>query len=134
MLNLYGLDWIRTLSNVSVDEKVCYFTKTLLNIIHNFVSLERIICDGKDPPRINNEIKKLINEKNSASKLYCSFNRDLFLFEKIKVLQNQFNMSIENSMQRYYSKFSSKLANPTTSSKTHWSIFKIFLNDKKVLV
>ena len=43
-------DWIRTLSNVSVDEKVFYFTKTLRDIIHNFISLERIICDDRDPP------------------------------------------------------------------------------------
>ena len=61
-------DWIRALSNVTVDEKVCYFTKTLLNIIHNFIPNEIIVCGDRDPPWINNEIKKLINEKNSAYK------------------------------------------------------------------
>ena len=59
-------DWTRSLSNVSVDEKVCYFTKTPLNITHDFIQHGRIICDGRDPPWINNEIKKLINEKNPA--------------------------------------------------------------------
>ena len=43
---------------------------------------ERIICDDKNPPCINKEIKKLINEKNSAYRSYCSFNRNAFLFEK----------------------------------------------------
>ena len=33
-------DWIRALSNVSVDEKVYYFNETLLNIIHNFIPHE----------------------------------------------------------------------------------------------
>ena len=30
-------DWVRALSNVNVDEKVYFFTKTLLNIIQNFI-------------------------------------------------------------------------------------------------
>ena len=81
-----------------------------------------IVCDDRDPPWINNEIKKLINEKNSAYKLCCCFNRDVFIFEKSKVLQNQLNASIEYSKQRHYSKLSSKLANPATSSKTYWFI------------
>ena len=29
-------DWTRALSNVIIDKKICYFTETLLNIIHNF--------------------------------------------------------------------------------------------------
>ena len=77
---------------------------------------------------MNNKIKKLINEKNSGYKSYCRFNRDVFLFEKFKFIHNQLSVSIENSMQRYYS---SKLANPATNSKTYWSIFKIFLSNKK---
>ena len=39
---------IRALSSGSVNEKN-YFTKTLLNIIHYFISQERIICDDRDP-------------------------------------------------------------------------------------
>ena len=105
---------MRALSNVSVDKKVCYFTKTLINVIHNFIPHERVVCEDRDPPWINKEIKKLINEKNSAYKSYTLFNRDVFLFE-LKFLQNQLNVSIENSKQRYYSKLTSKLANPDTS-------------------
>ena len=117
-------DWTRTVSNISIDKKVCYFTETLLNIIHNFVSHERIVCDNRDPPWMNGEIKNFINEKNLAYKSYCLFNRDVFLFEKFKFLQNQLNVSIENSKQTYNSKLASKLVNPATSSKTYWSILK----------
>ena len=124
--------WIRALSNVSVEEKVCYLTETLLNIIHNFMPHERIVCDDQDPPWINKEIKILINEKNSAYKSYYRFNRNVLLFEKFKVLQSQLNVSIENSKQRYYSKLSSNLATPAASSKTFWSILKTFLNNKKI--
>ena len=53
-------DWLRTLSSVNVDEKVYFFTKALLNIIQNFIPHETIICDERDPPWINKEIKKLM--------------------------------------------------------------------------
>ena len=55
----------------------------------------------------------------------------MFLFEKFRFLQNQLNVSIENSKQTYYSKLAGKLANPATSSKMYWSILKTFLNNKK---
>ena len=81
-------DWIRALSKVSIDKKVCYFTETLLNIIHNFIPHERIVWENRDPPWMNNKIKQLINEKNLAYKSYWHFNRDVFLLEKFKFLQN----------------------------------------------
>ena len=49
-------DWLRALSNVNVDEKVYFFTKTLLNVIQIFIPHETIICDNRDPPWVNKEI------------------------------------------------------------------------------
>ena len=43
-------DRLRALSNVNVDEKVYFFTKTLLNIIQNFIRHETIVCDDRGPP------------------------------------------------------------------------------------
>ena len=56
----------------------------------------------------------------------------MFFSEKFKFLQNQLNVSIENSKQTYYSKLSGKLANPATNSKMYWSILKTFLSNKKI--
>ena len=63
-------DWLRALCNVNVDEKVYFFTKTLPNIIQNFIPHETIICDDRDPSWINKEIKKLMAEKNLALALF----------------------------------------------------------------
>ena len=93
-------DWLRALSNVNVDEKVFCFTKTLLNIIHNLIPHETIICDDKDPPWIN-KIKKLSAEKNLANKSYCCFKSDVLFLEKFKALQNKLKMSIEECKHRY---------------------------------
>ena len=72
-------------------------------------------------------------EKNLAFKSYCCCNRNMFLLEKIKALQYQLHISIEESKEKYYTKLSSRLADPLTSPKTYWSILKTFLNNKKIV-
>ena len=108
------------------------FTKTLLNIIQNFIPHKTIICDDRNPPWINKEIKKLMLEKNWVFKSYCYSHKSMFLFEKFKALQYQLNISIEESKEKYYTKLSSRLADPLTSPNTYWSILKTFLNNKKI--
>ena len=125
-------DWFRALSNVNADEKVYSFTKTLLKIIENFILHETIICDYRDPPWINKEIKKLMVEKNLAFKSYCCSNKNMFLLEKFKTLQNKLKIFIEESKEKYFTKLSSRLADPLFSSKTYWSISKTFLNNKEI--
>ena len=56
----------------------------------------------------------------------------MFHFEKFKALQYQLNIYIEELKEKYYTKLSSRLANPLTSPKTYWSILKTFLNNKKI--
>ena len=80
-------DWLRALSNGNINEKVYFLTKTLLNIIPNFIPHETTICDDRDLLWINKKIKKLVIEKNLAFKSYCCYNRDIFLLEKCKALQ-----------------------------------------------
>ena len=80
-------DWSRALSNANVEEKVYFITKTLLNIIQNFIPHETITCDDRHPPWVNKEIKTLIMiQKNLVLKLYCCSNRNMFLLEKFKAL------------------------------------------------
>ena len=55
----------------------------------------------------------------------------MFFLEKLIAIQNQLNISIEESKGKYYTKLSSRLADPLTSPKTYWSIIKTFLNNKK---
>ena len=126
-------DWLKAISNVNIGEKVHFFTKTLLNIIQNFIPHETIICDDRDPPWINKEIKKLMIEKNLAFKSHCCSNRNMLLLEKFKALQYQLLIFIEESKEKYSTKVSSRLADPLTSRKTYWSILKTFLNNKKFL-
>ena len=56
-------DWSYLFSGRNVHEPVELFNKTLLNIFHNFIPNKIILCDDKDPPWMNDEIKNLIKRK-----------------------------------------------------------------------
>ena len=60
----------RAFSNISINEKVDIFNRTILNILSNFIPHEIIVCDDKDPPWFDNRIKILIQEKNATYKIY----------------------------------------------------------------
>ena len=40
-------DWLRTSFNVNVDERGSCFTKTVLNIIYNFIPHEKFVVDDR---------------------------------------------------------------------------------------
>ena len=72
-----------------MDENVLTFNKTILNILSNFIPLELVVCDGKDPLWLNTKIKSLIHEK----------------IKTYKVLRK----NIENNSQNWETKVSTKL-------------------------
>ena len=57
-INLF--DWDKALRFNDVDKQVSVFSDTLMNLMQNFIPNETIICDDRDPPWINKEIKQLI--------------------------------------------------------------------------
>ena len=84
---------------------------------------ETTICDDRHLPWINKEIKKLVVGKNLAFKSYCCSNKSMFLLEKFKAFnwinqQYQLNISFKELKEKYYTKLSSRLADPLTSLKT----------------
>ena len=58
-----NFNWEKTFSNTNINEKVCLFSKTILNILDNYIPHETIICDDKHPPWFNSRIKSLENRK-----------------------------------------------------------------------
>ena len=56
--SIESFDWSKLFSGKNVHEQVELFNKTLLNIFHNFIPNKIIVCDDRDPPWMNDEIKK----------------------------------------------------------------------------
>ena len=85
--------WDNCFANISVNEQVQLFTQTIQNIISNYIPHETITCDDRNPPWIDEKIKKLVLHKNRA---YNAYSRDknntiflinFHLFKHIKKLQ-----------------------------------------------
>ena len=54
------------------------------------------------------------------------------MFRRFLNIQKLLTTTIEKSRGQYYTRISTKLMDPTTSSKTYWSILKTVLNNKKI--
>ena len=105
-----------------VNKTVHVFNKTMNNIISNFIPDETM----------NHKVKCPIQRKNNSYKNYSRNNKNGQSLEKFQFLQNELNSVIKNYKQEYYSRISNKLMDPNTSSKSCWSIFKTFLDNKKI--
>ena len=108
------------------------FNKTIKNIMSNYIPHETIICDNRDAPWINKDIKQLILDKNHAYKSYIRNDKSLYFLKQFQFLQTKLSSLIEESKNQYYTHLSHKLLDPKTSQKLYWSILKTFLNNKKI--
>ena len=68
-------NWEKLRENKNVNEQLYLFNKTTLNIFHNFIPNKNIICNDKDHPWFNNQIKTLIEKKNHLFKSYMANGR-----------------------------------------------------------
>ena len=124
----------KSFRNHPIHEIVDLFNKTIKNILLNYIPHEKITCDDRDPPWINNKIKQLIQDINNTYKSYILSNKNPQIFKKVKYLQNHLKLLTESNKERYYLRVAIKLIDPMTSAKTYWSILKSLLNKKKLLV
>ena len=124
-------DWDNAFLGKNVNEKASVLTKTILNIMSNYIPNEIITTDDNDPLRINYKIKSLIKNKNEYFKNDFNLNNSASV-RHLEQMQESLRRNIDTSKQKYYSKLSSKLTNKNTNSKCYWSILKSFLNNKKI--
>ena len=110
---------------------VLLFNKTIKNIFSNFIPLETVTCDDRDPPWINNNFTQLIHENNGTYRGYILSDKNPQIFHKVKHLQKQLKNLIDHGREKYYLRISKKLMDPMTSLKTYWLILKTLLNNKK---
>ena len=61
-----GFLWEKSFQNMTVNDMVHLFNRSIKNILYNFILQETIPCDDRDPPWINSSIRHLIQDKNKA--------------------------------------------------------------------
>ena len=124
--------WQRAFSNTNVNEKVCIFNKSVLNVLINFIPYETILCDDKDPPWFNSQIISFSQAKNKVFKSYRKSKTNIQLLNKLNILQERVNGFITKSKNNHYEHMANKLKNLQINSKWYWSFLKCFLNNIKI--
>ena len=114
----------------NVHQQVGIFKKTLLNIFYNYMPNKFILCDGKDPPWLNEEIKSLIHWKNTLfQRQRKSGGID---YTSLNALTPDISNAISSSKLKYHERLANKLNDPKTAPKTYWAILKTFTNGSKI--
>ena len=129
-LNDFNLE--RAFSNTNVNEKVCIFDKSVLNVLSNLIPHETILCNDKAPPWFNSRIKSLLQAKNKVFKNYRKNKTNIQLLNKLNFFQKRLNRLITRSKNNYYERMAIKLNKLERNSKPYWSLLKCFLNNKKI--
>ena len=99
-IDLFDWDYVKVLHFDDVDKQGAIFSDTLMNIMQNFVPNETIICDNRDPPWTNKEIKQLIEHKNQFYKQFIQSNKTLLYINQFKTLQDELGFLIEKSKKK----------------------------------
>ena len=102
-------NWDRAFKNSNGNDMVDICTKTIYNILSNFIPHQTITIDEKDPPWFNTNIKSLLLEKNKIYKNFRNDRNNTQLFRKPEHLQNRLNNSIDYSKHNYYLRMANKL-------------------------
>ena len=60
---IYNFEWNKAFEKLSVDKKVEFLNKTLLNIFRNYIPNKKNKCDYRQPPWMTDHIKKSLKER-----------------------------------------------------------------------
>ena len=120
-----------SLEGKNLHEQVHFFNKTILKIFQNYVPNKTILCNDKDPSWFNTEIRKILTKKlrylNNGAIGKSETN-----YEGWQLISNSLAETIRPSKEKLYCKLSTKVANPSRSSKTSCLLLKTFVNRKKI--
>ena len=123
-------NWDHLFLNKDVNQQVKILTDTLFNVFSNFTPNKVVTFDDRDPPWMTEFIKLKIQQHNSIYKNYHQ--KNCLDYEILQSEIENVASIISERKSDYYNKLAQKLINPSTGSKTHWSILKTFINGKKI--
>ena len=127
-------NWEKLFQNKNIHDQLKLFNETIVNIVSNYIPNKFIISNDKDPPWLNDHIKRLINLKNEIFKKYLKDGRPDSVYENLQTITWDLTEAVSGSRNVYYERLANKLNDPNTSVKAYWSIIKTLFNGKKVPV
>ena len=79
-------NWENVFQNKNIHDQLKLFNETIVNIVSNYIPNKCITCNDKDPPWLNDHIKRLINQKNKISKKYLKDGRSNSVYENLRII------------------------------------------------
>ena len=125
-------NWERAFAEKDVNHQVLIFNNVVLNIMRNYIPNETLTFDDRDPPWINNKIKKMVKDNDCILNKLMKSNNCLIIQRKLIESQEKLRLAMEKSKQNYFEKMSKKLNDNHSRPKSYWSLLKIFLIGKKI--
>ena len=122
-----NFDWNKAFENLSVDEKVDFLNKTLLNIFRNYIPNKNIKCDYRQPPWMTGIIKKSLKERCKLTKVFYKNGQRKFDHDKVLEKSEECTKQIYEAKKNYILKMTKKLPDSNTSSKSYWTILNRLL-------
>ena len=68
--------WEKSFQNIKVNDMIHLFYRTIENMFYNFIPHETTTCDDRDPPWIDNSVKRLIKDKNEVYRRFKRSNNN----------------------------------------------------------
>ena len=130
-LAIKSFNWGNAFNGKNINYEVELFNKDLINIFSNFIP-NKIKTFISHPLWMNDDTKSTIKLKHKLYHRYLRHKRNNEDFAKLEDLHNEIDNLISESKREYYQDNNRRLNDPLTSSKTCWSIMKIFFNGKDV--
>ena len=103
-----------------------------MNIFSNYIPNKLITVDDKDPPWMNEYIKKKISDKKIGCKFSNTNNKNYDAYLKLQTISTELSEMILKSKNDYHCQLSDRLNDPGTSAKAYLSILKTLYNGKKI--
>ena len=103
------MNWNFLFSHKNVHEQVVIFNQTLVNLFSNYIPNKLITIDDKDPPWMNDYIKRNIMEEKVACKSFNTNNKNCDAYLKLQTISTELSEMISKR----------KLNDPGINSQTN---------------
>ena len=129
--NFRLIDWQHLFHDASVDDMVCIFNSTFLNIMGQYIPNKVIRVDDRDAPWITPEVKTAIRKNHRVYNKWKSRGKPPDSRDNVKKVQKETDEIIGKAKADYVKLLEDKLCTSSSGSNIFWSAVNRLVDNKK---
>ena len=106
--------------------------ETLLNIFKDYILNKEIKCDYRQPPWMNDNLKRKLKQRTKLIKYFYKNRQMKFDYDKILEKSTEFTAENFETKKKCIFNMTSKLADSQTTPETYWTLLNCLLYNKKM--